>query len=170
MVAIYRKSNQITRLVLTPNRSLDWQGNVQIVLATAILLTIVSVPIVFMGGWVVIPFALIQLIALAIGLYLTLRKLSYHEVITLKNGNLSLERGSHKLETSSTFPKNSVRILVEEPVRPMDLPDIDLIAEGHCYPLGSFLNRSDRFKLEKILKNQLNLRISHLNSFHRVSF
>jgi len=170
MVEIYSKSNQITLLVLTPNRSLDWHGNVQILLATAILLTIISTPIVLMGGWVVIPFALIQLTALAIGLYLTLRKLSYHEVITLKNGNLSLERGGNKLETCSTFPKRSVTILVEEPERPMGSPDIDLVAEGHCYVIGDFLNRDDRFKLEKILKNQLNLRISHLNSFHRVSF
>lgn len=170
MVAIYTKSNQVTRLVLTPNRSLDWQGNVQIILATAILLTIISVPIVLMGGWVIIPFALIQLIALTMGLYLTLKKLSYHEVLTLKDGKLSLERGGNKLVTCSIFPKSSVRILVEEHECPMDAPDIDLVAEGHCYALGNFLNRADRFKLEKILKNQLNLRISHLNSFHRVSF
>jgi uncharacterized membrane protein len=123
-----------------------------------------------MGGWVIIPMALLQLIALTWALYCTVRKLTYHEVITLQNGNLSLDRGGHTLETSSTFPKSSVRIFVENHEGPMDLPDIGLVAEGHCYPLGEFLNREDRFKLAGVLKNQLNLRISHLNSFHRLSF
>tara|TARA_R110001592_G_scaffold116059_1_gene316915 strand:+ start:54392 stop:54739 length:348 start_codon:yes stop_codon:yes gene_type:complete len=114
--------------------------------------------------------ALLQLIALTLGLYFTLRKLTYHEVITLKNGTLSLERGRYKLETRSAFPESSVRIFVEDYERPLDLPNIGLIADGHCYPLGEFLNRDDRFKLARALKNQLNLRISHLNSFHPVSF
>ena len=170
MVILHTNSGHVTQLVLMPNRSLDWSGNVQVILAVAVVLTMISTPIVFMGGWVIIPMALLQLIALTLGLYFTLRKLTYHEVITLKNGTLSLERGRYKLETRSAFPESSVRIFVEDYERPLDLPNIGLIADGHCYPLGEFLNRDDRFKLARALKNQLNLRISHLNSFHPVSF
>ena len=170
MVVVYIQSNQVTQLVLTPNRSLDWRGNVRVILAVAIVLTIIFTPFVLMGGWMIIPFALIQLIALTLGLYFTLKKLTYHEVITIKNGQLSLQRGGKKLEISSTFLKDSVQILVEEHGCPMSAPDIDLVAEGHFYTLGAFLGRDDRFKLAQVLKSQLNLRILHLNSFHRVSF
>ena len=178
MIALCKETNpaaqSVLTLVLTPNRSMDWHGNLQVILALAILITIGATPLVLMGGWVVILFALLQILLLTVGLYITLRKLEYHEVLTLQGGQLSFQRGSSRREgqfdASSTFPKYSVNILVEEHEQPMSAPDIDLIADGHCYPLGEFLNRDDRFKLEKILENQLNLRISHLNSFHRVSF
>lgn len=174
MITIYTERTNATQLVLTPNRSMNWRGNLHVILAMSILITISSTPLVMMGSWVVIPFALIQVLMLTAGLYITLRKLEYHEVLTLHGSQLSFQRGSSRregqFEASRTFPKASVNVLVEEHEHPMIAPDIDLVADGHCYPLGEFLNRDDRIKLEKILKNQLNLRISHLNSFHRVSF
>ena len=178
MITICKETNpaaqSVLTLVLTPNRSMDWHRNLQVILALAILITIGATPLVLMGGWVVILFALLQILLLTVGLYITLRKLEYHEVLTLQGSQLSFQRGSFRregqFEASSTFHKDSVNVLVEEHEQPMSAPDIDLIADGHCYSLGEFLNRDDRFKLEKVLKNQLNLRISHLNSFHRVSF
>ena len=178
MIALCKETNptaqSVLTLVLTPNRSMDWQGNLQIILALTILITIGATPLILMGGWVVIPFALLQILLLTIGLYITLRKLEYYEVLTLQGSQLSFQRGSSRQEgqfdASNTFPKGAVNVLVEEHEQPMSAPDIDLIADGHCYPLGEFLNRDDRVKLEEVLKNQLNLRISHLNSFHRVSF
>ncbi len=170
MVTTFKEAGSQRQLILTPNRSMGWSQNLRIILAVAIAITIASLPMILLGGWVVIPFALLHIGALAIGLYVTLRKLNYHEVITLQNGLLSFERGGEQLETSRTFPQSSVNILIEEHSLPIHAPDIDLVAEGHCYPIGEFLNRDDRFELAKRLKNQLNLRISHLNSFHRVSF
>jgi len=170
MVSLHRGRNKETKVVLTPNRSMGWRGNVRVIMGLSLAIAISVTPIVVMGGWVVVPFALLQIVALTIGLYITLKKLSYHEIITVQGDFLSLKRGVDTKELCSSFPKGSVNILVEEHSHAMTAPDIDMIAEGHCYALGDFLNRADRFKLERILKNQLNLRISHLNSFHRVSF
>jgi len=41
---------------------------------------------------------------------------------------------------------------------------------GHCYRLGEFLNRADRFKLARVLKEQLNLQVSKYNTFQRTCF
>lgn len=170
MVAIYTKTNHTKQVVLTPNQSLNWKGNLKVVLGFSSIMALMVLPIALQGGWVVLPFATIQILALAAGLYLTLKKLNYREVITLKDGQILLERGHNQVESSWVFPKRSVVVLVEKPDRPMSAPDIDLIAEGHCYHLGAFLNRADRFILARTLKEQLNLRISNLSSFHRVSF
>lgn len=170
MVAVYNQTNHSRQVILLPNQSLGWEGNVWVVMAVSLVILIISIPIALKGLWVVLPFAIAQVLALGISLYLTLKKLSYKEIITLENGEISLQRGHCSLETSSVFPERSVRILFEEHDKPMTAPDIDMIAEGHCYHIGEFLNRSDRFKLAEVLKNQLNLPISHLGSFHRVSF
>ena len=170
MVAMYTQNNRVRRVVLTPNQSLNWEGNLWVILAVSVVILLVALPIALNGGWVVLPFAAIQILALTTSLYLTLRKLNYREVITLQDGQLLLQRGRNHMETSWVFPESSVKVLVEEQDNPMSSPDIDLVAEGHCYHLGEFLNRADRFILAHTLKNQLNLRVSHLGSFHRVSF
>jgi uncharacterized membrane protein len=170
MVAMYTQTNRVRRVVLTPNQSLNWEGNLWVILAASVIIFLVTLPIALRGGWVVLPFAAIQILALTTSLYLTLRKLNCREVITLRDGQLLLQRGRNHVETSWVFPESSVNVLVEERGHPMGSPDIDLIAEGHCYHLGEFLNRADRFTLAHTLKNQLNLRVSHLGSFHRVSF
>lgn len=170
MVAIYTQTNRVRRVVLTPNQSLHWEDNLWVVLAVSVVILLVALPIALQGGWVVLPFAVIQILALTTSLYLTLRKLNYREVITLQNGQILLQRGRNHVETSWVFPESSVKVLVEEQDRPMSSPDIDLVAEGHCYHLGEFLNRADRFILAHTLQNQLNLRVTNLSSFHRVNF
>ncbi|MEH6468784.1 MAG: DUF2244 domain-containing protein [Porticoccus sp.] len=170
MVAIYTKTNHAKQVVLTPNQSLNWKGNLRVVLGFSSITALMVLPIALRGGWVVLPFAAIQILALAAGLYITLKKLNYREVITLQDGQLVLERGHNQVESSWVFPKRSVVVLVEKQDRPMSAPDIDLVVEGHCYHLGVFLNRADRLILARTLKDQLNLRISNLSSFHRVSF
>ena len=170
MVAVYAQKDHKRQVVLSPNQSLDFKGNVLVVVAVSFTIFLSAVPIAIMGGWVVLPFAVVQILALSTGLYVTLMKLNYKEVITLENGQIILQRGHKKIESSFSFPEKSVKILVEDQEKPMYSPDIDMVVEGHCYHLGDFLNRSDRFILAHILKNQLNLRISRHSSFHHVSF
>ena len=102
MIALCKETNttaqSVLTLVLTPNRSMDWQGNLQVILALAILITIGATPLILMGGWVVIIFAFLQILLLAVGLYITLRKLEYHEVLTLQGSQLSFQRGSARRE------------------------------------------------------------------------
>lgn len=170
MVIISHVTSQTIQLVLTPNRSLDWVGNLWILVMVGLSSMVAALPLIAIGGWVVIPFVLLQWCMLAVALYLTLKKLSYKEVITVDRDKLSLQCGARDLDINQVFNRSSVNILVEQHAKPMMLPDIDLVADGRCYSLGEFLNRDDRLELTKALKKQLNLRISHLNSFHRVSF
>lgn len=170
MVKVTTQKNHVTQVVLTPNQSMSYEGNLWVVLAVSLIISLITVPIALLGGWVVLPFAIIQVLALSAGLYLTLKKLNYKEVITLQEGQILLQRGHNDIESCFIFPEQSVKILVEDQGKPMSSPDIDMVAEGHCCHLGGFLNRSDRFILAHALKNQLNLRIFHHSSFHHVSF
>ncbi len=170
MVAVLTRTDHASQVVLTPNQSLSWEGNMWVIFVFSMVTILFALPIALLGGWVVIPFAVIQILALTSGLYATLKKLNYREVITLQDGQLFLQRGSNKVDTSWVFSTSSVKILIEEQDHPMTSPDINLVAEGHCYHLGVFLNKADRLELADTLKNHLNLRVTNLDSFHRVSF
>ena len=63
MVSLYTGRNKATKVVLTPNRSMGWQGNVRVIIGLSLAIVISVTPIVIMGGWVVVPFALLQIIA-----------------------------------------------------------------------------------------------------------
>ncbi len=170
MVTICTLTNQARRLVLTPNRSMDWSGNLYVLLAASTILLITATAMALKGAWLVLPFAGLEIVALGAAMHFTLRKLDCREVLTLKDGVLTLERGRTEPELNLIFPEQAVRILMDRPERPLSLPNIDLVALGHCYHLGSFLNRPDRFRLASLLKNQLHLQVASHDAYLRTSF
>lgn len=170
MVTIYTLTNQARQLVLTPNRSMDWRGNLFVLLVAAGVLLITATAMALRGAWLVLPFAGLEILALGAAMHFTLRKLDCREVLTLQNGVLTLERGRSTPDFNFSVPEQSVHILMDRPLRPMSLPDIDLVAQGHCYHLGSFLNRSDRFRLASLLKNQMHFPLSRHDAYHRTGF
>ncbi|WP_461521545.1 DUF2244 domain-containing protein [Porticoccus sp.] len=170
MVTIYTLTNQARRLVLTPNRSMDRSGNLYVLLAATTILLITATAMALKGAWLVLPFAGLEIVALGAAMHFTLRKLDCREVLTLKDGVLTLERGRTEPDLNLIFPEQAVRILMDRPERPLSLPDIDLVALGHCYHLGTFLNRPDRFRLASLLKNQLHLQVAKHDAYLRTSF
>lgn len=170
MVILQTLTNHAMQLVLTPNRSMDWNGNLYVLLAASSVLLVTATVFALKGAWLVLPFAGLEIAALAAAMHFTLRKLECREVLTLQDGMLCLERGRTKPDLNLRFPEQSIRIFMDRPSLPMSLPDIDLVAMGHCYHLGSFLNRSDRFQLASMLKNQMHLQVSSHDPYHRTSF
>ncbi|MDP1521344.1 DUF2244 domain-containing protein [Porticoccus litoralis] len=170
MVTLHTLTNHALQLVLTPNRSMDWNGNLLVLLGASSILLVTAAIFALKGAWLVLPFAGLEIAALAAAMHLTLRKLDCQEVLTLENGVLKLERGKKTPDLYLHFPEQSIRILVDRPSRPMSLPDIDLVALGHCYHLGSFLSRSDRFRLAGVLKNKMHLQVSSHDPYLRTSF
>ncbi|WP_461481738.1 DUF2244 domain-containing protein [Porticoccus sp.] len=170
MVTLTTLTNQARQLVLTPNRSMDRRDNLCVLLAAATILLITATAMALKGAWLVLPFAGLEIVALGAAMHFTLRKLDCREVLTLQDGELILERGRAKPELNLRFPEQAVRILMARPERPLSLPDIDLVALGHCYHLGTFLNRPDRFRLASLLKNQMHLRVASHDAYHHTSF
>jgi len=170
MVILQTLTNHAMQVVLTPNRSMDWNGNLYVLLACSSVLLVTATALAFKGAWLVLPFAGLEIAALAAAMHLTLRKLDCREVLTLQDGELVLERGRREPDLNLKFPEQTIRILMDRPDRPLALPDIDLVAMGHCYHLGSFLNRSDRFRLASLLKNKLHLQVSRHDPYHHTSF
>ena len=76
------------RLVLTPNRSLSWHGNVRIWAALFVLSALIATGFTLMGAWVIIPFAGLELIALACGIYLTSRECQRQEVLSIDDEDM----------------------------------------------------------------------------------
>ena len=97
-----RENWENTRLVIGPNASLSWrEGN-----AVVLLMGMVSVSIgVFFwahGLWPVMPFCGLEFAAFAAGLWVSLRRNAYREVITFEDDRIRVEFGTLRQPASAS--------------------------------------------------------------------
>ena len=94
-----------SRIVIEPNRSLGARG------AWGLFGTMFAVQVLIVGGfaalvgtWMILPFAGLELAALAGALYLAMRSNRYREVVTIDARSVSVEKGYGKPEQRWQVP------------------------------------------------------------------
>lgn len=140
------------RFLLTPNRSLSWRGNVRIWLALFGLTAVIVTGFTLIGAWVILPFAGLELAALAGAFYLTSRQCQKQEVLELGPAIIRLEKGAKRKESEWAFPKQYSRIYQDEPRHPFTPPKLHLQFRDREIPLAQFLNSEDTEALIEILQ------------------
>lgn len=146
--------DQGVRLLLTPNRSLSWQGNVRIWLALFVVSLVISMGMAIAGAWVIVPFAGLELMALAAGIYVTSRNCQVREVLMIGPGGITLEKGRTKKHSEWHFPGQYTRVRVRLPRHPFAPSKLFLTHREQSIPLGPFLNVEDTQILLRILEGK----------------
>jgi len=101
------------RIVVSPNNSLGARGKLVFFLLVAVAVLLLSGTVAVRGYWPVLPFAGLELLLLAICLYLVHRRARYREVITLEDGWLRVEKGLGRPESRWKFKQAWVRVELE---------------------------------------------------------
>lgn len=132
------------RLVLTPNRSISWRALVWVWCSLVVVSTLVTGLMVLAGAWLVVPFAVLELGALAAGLYLAARKCWRQEVLVLGEDALVFESGYRLRKLASLrFPRRYTRVRVEPGATAASAPRLFLSWRDHQVPVGAFLNTAE---------------------------
>lgn len=142
------------RLVLTPNRSLSWHGNVRIWMGLFVVSAFITTGFSLAGAWVIIPFAGLELIALACGIYVTSRACQRQEVLVIGDENIRLEKGIRRKQSEWTLPRRYARLSVHAPRHPFTPARLFLSHRDTQLSLGGFLNLEDTEKLLDILEHR----------------
>lgn len=146
--------NEGIRLLLTPNRSISWRGVVRVWLGLVTVSLAVAVGMALAGAWVVLPFAGLELTALAAALYYTARKCQRQEVLVIAPESLRLEKGRVRKEAEWELPRRSTRVHVDPADHPWTPARFYLMHRDVAVSLASFLNVEDSEKLLGILESQ----------------
>ena len=143
------------RIVVSPNDSLGSRGRVIFFLVVALAVLLVSASVAARGLWPVLPFAGLELLVLAICLYVVERRTRYREVITLEGDSLRVEQGRGRPETEQRFHRAWVRVELE-PAAHRNYPARLFLREGHrqC-EIGRCLTESERSSLGERLRGLL---------------
>lgn len=142
------------RLLLTPNRSLSWKGNVRFWLALFAVSLVISIGMALAGAWVIVPFAGLELLALAIGIYVTARACQTQEVLLVTSDGITLEKGRTSKEKEWHFPGQYTRVRVRLPLHPFAPPKLFLAHREQNVALAPFLNVEDTQILLHILEGK----------------
>ena len=145
-----------TRITLSPNRSLSWEGNKRVIWSLAALIIFIAIGFsVVTKTWVIWPFAAFKILALSAGLYYVSWKLSYQHTITVSESTLSIEKGSYRPRGSWQWQKQQSRLITTESKHSWEPPSLMLANDKEEVIIGNFLSRDDAMAVIDCLKNEM---------------
>ena len=139
------------RFVIRPNRSLSWRGNMTFIGVMGVLLSAIAMTFALRGAWPVLPFAGLELAALAAGLYWVARRLSLREVITVDEGHVTVERGRRRPQLEVRLPRPWVRVELER-AGVLGPRRLLLRCHGRALEIGALLPERERERLAARLR------------------
>jgi len=146
----------VTRITLSPNRSLSWEGNKRVIWSLAALIIFIAIGFsVVTKTWVIWPFAAFKILALSAGLYYVSWKLSYQHTITVSESTLSIEKGSYRPRGSWQWQKQQSRLITTESKHSWEPPSLVLTSNENEVVIGNFLSRDDAMAVIDCLKNEM---------------
>lgn len=155
MVEIDVTNDSEQTIRLTPNRSASWVDTKYLMLTMVFFVMVIAIAWAFVGAWVILPFAGIEVGLLAYIMYRVSHSTYRAEeikitrsLVTLSKGRLPLKR----FKEQHQFARNDLHIEVIETENDWHLPDIRLVTPTKALSVGAFLNLSDRKTLSSHLR------------------
>jgi len=143
------------RAIVQGNQSASWRANLWLAGALGVVCFGIAIALATQGLWMVIPFAGLEVVFVTACLYLTLRRLSRKEVITVDPQAIRLEWGYTSADTSVALPRRWSRLEYACKDSPFDCGHLTVAAHGKRYALGRCLNREEKKTLYTELSSAL---------------
>jgi uncharacterized membrane protein len=142
------------RIIARPNCSLSPKGRIGVVALIASFSLAVAIGFSLIGAWLVLPFAGLELVAVAYAFYYINCHAADYESITIEGDQLAVEKRYYKNTSQIVFHRYWARVLLR------DLPSGDqsllLRSHGKEVEFGRhFMNNDQRLALAQQLKRRV---------------
>jgi len=142
-------------IVVRPNQSLSWRGNLTVLTSLGIVMATIATGFAFIGLWMVLPFAGLELLVVAAGLYATSRRLANGEVISLSPDTVKVETGYRYPASSRRVQRHWARIDLCNGHSRAQPSKLFIRAHGEAIEVGACLTDKEREKLARELRRLL---------------
>ncbi|MDH3716456.1 MAG: DUF2244 domain-containing protein [Gammaproteobacteria bacterium] len=143
------------QIVVRADQSLSWQGNLTVLTGLGVVIATIATGFAFVGLWMVVPFAGLELLAVAIGLYVTSRRLAHSEVISLSPRSVQVESGYRYPANSRRVRRRWARIDLHDGHSPAERSRLYIRSHGRVIEVGACLTDKEREKLARELRRLL---------------
>ncbi len=157
MVAAHEDAGRSAcRVEIRPNRSLSWKGAQAVVCGIALVSFTIAGAFASLGYWLPLPFAGLEIGALAAGFYFASLRAHEREEIAIDEDAIALRRGGRVLRTLFRAPRAWARVQLN-PARYRGHPSrLLLCARDREVEIGAGLSEIERARLARLLRARLN--------------
>jgi uncharacterized membrane protein len=143
------------RLTLVPHRSIDWTEAKRILAILAVVTLTVAAGFAAMGFPLVLPFAGLELLAVALAFQVSLAEARCREVVSISPDLVRIERGRGRPEHSLALPTAWARVRRGQGPSAQHARSLLLAVHGREVELGRFLTEAERDVAAVLLREAL---------------
>ncbi|MBO9497555.1 DUF2244 domain-containing protein [Thalassotalea sp. G20_0] len=143
------------RILLQPNNSMSWRHNLLLLGLLATVSLVIAIGFYLVGAKAILPFSLLEVIALSAGIYYCAWQRQRKELITFQEHQVTIQKGFYKPLVTHHYHRLWCQLIIREANHPWKPPSIHIRSHGKEMELGSFLNRQDKLVLGDHLKRLL---------------
>lgn len=142
------------KVVARPNCSLSPRSMMLVVASIATLSLLIGISFTFIGAWLVLPFAGLEMLAIAYAFYYIHCHSGDYESITIEGDTLSIEKHDYKYDSRTIFNRYWARVLLRK--QPCGDQSLFLKSHGKEVEFGRhFMNNDQRLLLAEQLKKRV---------------
>jgi len=105
-----------------------------------------------LGFWPILPFAGLELFVLGLALGLSMRSGAYREIISVSEGQVTIERGTGQTRRRSRWPRAWTVVELEPPAFRWHASRLLIGSQGKQLEVGRMLTEDDRVSLHRRLR------------------
>lgn len=136
--------NDQIQIIISPNKSMSWQTNKKLLLAIFVLNMSIALAWTYMGAWMVLPFAGLEVLLVGLGMYYVSWKLNFKQIITVKNESLILQKGVYFPKEEWHWRREDTTLICVPSDYRMSPPALSLQHLNQRIEVGDFLNRDEK--------------------------
>lgn len=144
-------------VVIRPNCSLSWQRTVAVYCGICVVSLTIALGFALLGFWLILPFAGLELIALAVAFYHCAACAHRREVISIQGGTVAIMRGLHRPEESIQMQRAWANVELAEPQQRGYPARLLICSHGRKVEVGHCLNDKERRQLAVDLRRWIRL-------------
>ena len=155
MIEVQRDLEGDAQIVIWPQAALDWARMRLLLCLLTAAIAAVAAFFALQGAWLVLPFAGLEALGLAVAIYLNARRAVTREVVTISGADLVVSRGRRRLAEVGRFPRYWTRLpLIEDP-RGWYPRRLLLSCHGRHLEIGAVLTEAERQGLATALQSRV---------------
>lgn len=140
-----------------PNCSLTGKGKLVFFIVVALVSLGIASAFAFVGAWMVLPFAGLEMAALGLAIYIMHRSVNDYEQIAMHGDRLQVERCRHNRMVRSEFQCYWTQVILHTAACGRDCR-LFVRSHGRQVEVGHYMNTEQRIELARELKEQLSRR------------
>jgi uncharacterized membrane protein len=142
------------KIIVRPNNSLSVENTVKLVCALAAISMLVGIGFAMAGAWMVLPFAGLEIIAIAYAFYYITLHSGDYESIAIEGDRVTVEKHGYKSSTEVVFQRYWAQVSVRDQLNGGNA--LFICSHGKEVEFGrSFMTDEQRVELARALKLKL---------------